>query len=103
MLNKRSVPWLRKTEYISTEQSTSKPTFKAGEARYETMWIGTIALSTHSNLYRSSSVKEKLREESLKYLTKDRVLEIIEEGFETARTPVNQFYLIVHFPNNRLV
>ncbi|CAF0861413.1 unnamed protein product [Adineta ricciae] len=69
MLNKRSVPWLRKTEYISTEQSTSKPTFKAGETR-------------------SSSVKEKLREESLKYLTKDRVLEIIEEGFETARTPM---------------
>ncbi|CAF0853479.1 unnamed protein product [Adineta ricciae] len=69
MLNKRSVPWLRKTEYISTEQSTSKPTLKAGEAR-------------------SSSVKEKLREESLKYLTKDRVLEIIEEGFETAKTPM---------------
>ncbi len=38
--------------------------------------------------FRSSSAKEKLREESLKYLTKDRMLQLIEEGFETAKTPV---------------
>ena len=39
--------------------------------------------------FRSSSAKEKLREESLKYLTKDYLLQIIEEGFEAAKTPVN--------------
>ncbi|CAF4503377.1 unnamed protein product [Rotaria sp. Silwood2] len=73
LLNQRSVPWLRKTEYISTEQSSIKSSLKLGEVR-------------------SSSVKEKLREDSLKYLTKERLLEIIEEGFETAKAPVNIFY-----------
>lgn len=34
-------------------------------------------------------MKDKLREESLKDLTRDRILQMIEEGFETARTPVN--------------
>jgi hypothetical protein len=34
LLNKRSVPWLRKTEYISTEQSSIKSTLKLGEVRY---------------------------------------------------------------------
>jgi len=38
--------------------------------------------------FRSSSAKEKLREDSLKYLTKDRILQLIEEGFETAKAPV---------------
>ncbi|UJR38032.1 hypothetical protein I4U23_030714 [Adineta vaga] len=73
LLNKRSVPWLRKTEYISTEQTSIKSSVKTGEAR-------------------SSSVKEKLREESLKYLTKDRILELIEEGFETAKAPMEKHY-----------
>ena len=34
LLNQRSVPWLRKTEYISTEQSSIKSSLKLGEARY---------------------------------------------------------------------
>jgi hypothetical protein len=42
-------------------------------------------------VFRSSSAKEKLREESLQYLTKDRILQLIEEGFETAKAPVNTF------------
>jgi hypothetical protein len=46
-------------------------------------------------LFRSSSAKEKLREESLQYLTKDRILQLIEEGFDTAKAPVNRF--ISHF------
>ena len=33
MLNQRSVPWLRKTEYISTEQSTLKSSFKPGDIK----------------------------------------------------------------------
>jgi len=41
---------------------------------------------------RSSSAKEKLREESLKYLTKDRVLQMIEEGFDTAKAPLEKHY-----------
>lgn len=41
---------------------------------------------------RSRSVKEKLREDSLKCLTKDRLLQIIEEGFETAKAPVNKSF-----------
>ncbi|CAF0921855.1 unnamed protein product [Rotaria sp. Silwood1] len=73
LLNQRSVPWLRKTEYISTEQSSIKSTLKMGEVR-------------------SSSAKEKLREESLKYLTKDRLLQMIEEGFETAKAPLEKHY-----------
>lgn len=39
--------------------------------------------------FRSSSVKEKLREESLRYLTKDRLLQMIEEGFEATKVPVS--------------
>ncbi|CAF1146691.1 unnamed protein product [Rotaria magnacalcarata] len=73
LLNQRSVPWLRKTEYISTEQSSIKSSLKLGEVR-------------------SSSVKEKLREDSLKYLTKDRLLQIVEEGFETAKAPLDKHY-----------
>ncbi|CAF0721288.1 unnamed protein product [Adineta steineri] len=73
LLNKRSVPWLRKTEYISTEQSSLKSSIKLGEVRL-------------------SSAKEKLREESLRYLTKDRILQIIEEGFDTAKTPLEKHY-----------
>ncbi|CAF0914392.1 unnamed protein product [Rotaria sordida] len=73
LLNQRSVPWLRKTEYISTEQSSIKSFLKLGEAR-------------------SSSAKEKLREESLKYLTKDRLLQMIEEGFETAKVSLEKHY-----------
>ena len=34
-------------------------------------------------------MKDKLREESLKDLSRDRILQMIEEGFETARAPVN--------------
>jgi hypothetical protein len=45
--------------------------------------------------FRASSAKEKLREESLKYLTKDRILQLIEEGFDTAKTPVNLLILVL--------
>ena len=39
-------------------------------------------------MFRSSSAKEKFREESLTHLTKDHILQMIDEGFETAKTPV---------------
>lgn len=44
-------------------------------------------------------MKDKLREESLKDLTRDRILQIIDEGFETAKAPVNisHFYPSIRF------
>ena len=39
---------------------------------------------------RTPSAKNKLREESLKDLSRERLLQIIEEGFDTAKTPVKK-------------
>lgn len=52
------------------------------------MEIEDWSLHGSFSLLRSSSVKEKLREDSLKDLTKERILQMIEEGFETAKAPV---------------
>jgi len=40
------------------------------------------------NTFRASSAKEKLLDESLKNLTRERILQLIEEGFKTAKAPV---------------
>ncbi|CAF0905729.1 unnamed protein product [Didymodactylos carnosus] len=72
-LNQRSVPWLRKTEYISTEQSRASLKFDKAENR-------------------SSSVKEKVREDSLKLLTKDGIIHMIEEGFDVVKNPIEKHY-----------
>lgn len=73
MLNQKSVPWLRKTEYISTEQSLLRTSTKPGDSKV-------------------ASAKDKLREESLKDLSRERLLQIIQEGFETAKTPLETHY-----------
>lgn len=73
MLNQKSVPWLRKTEYISSEQSVLRASTKIDDTK-------------------TPSAKNKLREESLKDLSRERLLQIIEEGFETAKTPLEKHY-----------
>lgn len=85
MLNQKSVPWLRKTEYISTEQSILRTSSKLGDNKCVALEGKNQSLIV---LFRGASAKDKLADESLKHLSRERLLQIIDEGFEAAKTPV---------------
>lgn len=70
----KSVSWLRKSEYISTEQTRFQPqNMEKAEAK-----VGY-------------NVKNSLREETL-YMDRDQQISAIEKTFEESRKPIKQHY-----------
>ena len=88
----RTITWLKKTEYISTEFNRYGASSDKTETKFVKIQLMTfIKLKIDPNLfYRVGyNVKKKMKEESL-YLDRDSQIAAINKTFEAAQKPITQ-------------
>ncbi|PSN29950.1 RNA polymerase II-associated factor 1 [Blattella germanica] len=84
----RSVSWLRRTEYISTEQTRFQPqTMDKVEAK-----VGySIKKSLKANSFQTLSIDIVFQDETL-FLDRDNQIKAIEKTFEDSKKPIEKHY-----------